>query len=207
MPQSRCLISFSLVMCVCGAVYGYAQPRYTVTALGEFVTADVNDDHQVIGRVGGRPAMWKDGAIMLMQDLGTYGGVPLRWSEASPAVSVGYISYPSTGYQGAAQWDASGALRVLAQNSSHGSVAYAQNAAGVAAGVHGRLDAIYGAPVQSAARWDNPRLLTILDMRDGQWSSGEGIDGEGNVWGIDEQNQTVIWDKRGRKRVIPGQPG
>jgi hypothetical protein len=201
-------MTLSVIVCLMlsSAVWVHAQPQYAVTDLGEFVPEDVNDHHQVIGRVGGRPAIWKDGAIMVMQDLGA-GGHPRRWSESIPGISVGSITYPSTGYEGAAQWDASGALTILAQNASHGSVAFGQNGAGVTAGVHGRPDAIYGAPVQSAARWDDPSSLTVLDTRDGQWSYSAGIDREGNVWGGDEQNQTVIWDTHGNKLVIPGNPG
>jgi hypothetical protein len=191
----------------CSAVELCAATQYTTTDLGELVTADVNDAAHVLGQFRGRPAVWKDGTVMVMQALGNNRGQPRRWSEPGNGVSVGSIFYPSTGYQGAAQWDASGVLTVLAQNPAHGSIAVAQNAAGVTVGVHGRFDAAYGGPVQSAARWDTPQTLTILDTRDGQWSNGVGVDGQGNVWGYDEQYQTVYWDRQGVKRLIPGQPG
>jgi hypothetical protein len=191
----------------CSAVELCAATQYATTALGELVPADVNDAAHVLGQFHGRPAVWKDGAIMFMQDLGTNRGQPRRWSEVGNGASVGSIFYPSTGYQGAAQWDAAGVLTVLAQNPAHGSIAVAQNAAGVTVGVHGRFDTAYGGPVQSAARWDTPQSLTILDTRDGQWSNGVGIDAQGNVWGYDGQNQTVYWDRQGTKHLIPGQPG
>jgi hypothetical protein len=187
---------------------GLTQPRYHVTGLGTMTTTDVNDASQVLGRVGSRPVMWMGGAITPMQDLGFYGGNPLRWGEAGHA--VGYISYPDTGFGGAAQWDASGTLTILAQNPLHGSWALAQNAAGVTAGIHGRLDSTYPhGPVSSAARWETPDALTLLPTRDGQWSTAIGVDGAGNVWGhffdgVSAKTLAVYWGPAQVRHVIPG---
>ena len=132
--------------------------------------------------------MWKDGVIMPMQRLG-FGGKPVRWSEAGQGISVGYVTNPSSpvGAPVAAQRDASGAMTLLyTRDQLHGSLANAQNANGVTSGLGRRMDSIFGAPVSSAFRWDDPHSLTILDTQDGQWSESAGIDGEGNVWGWDE---------------------
>jgi hypothetical protein len=188
------------------AIQVCAQSQYTVRDLGEFAPSDVNEAGEVIGRVGGKPAKYKDGVVTLMQDLG-YGGKPQRWSDATPGVSVGYVGH-ATGALVAAQWDASGALTLLyTRDQLHGSLANGQNAAGVTSGFGGRFDSIYGGPVSSAFRWDDPQHLTILDTVDGSWSESIGIDGEGNVWGLDKDYHSVVWDKHGVKSVLQGNPG
>src|SRR5262245_2816508 len=81
------------------------QPRYAVTALGAFAPPDVNAQGDVLGRVGGRPATYQDGAVPLMPALG-YGGSPDRWRDATPGVSGGSVTMPTTGIPAAAPWDA-----------------------------------------------------------------------------------------------------
>jgi hypothetical protein len=88
--MDRYRLATSIVLCflLYAAAHAYAQPQYTVTDLGEFAPSDVNEDGEVIGRVGGRPAKYKDSVVSLMQDRGR-GGKPSRWSDATPGVSVG----------------------------------------------------------------------------------------------------------------------
>jgi hypothetical protein len=208
--MDRYRLATSMVLCflLYTAAHAYAQPQYTVTDLGEFVPSDVNKDGEVIGRVGGRPAKYKDGVVSLMQDLGR-GGKPSRWSDATLGVSVGSVTFPTStgGVEAAAQWDASGALTLLyTRDQLHGSIANGQNVQRVTSGFGGRMDAIYGGPVSSAFRWDTPQSLTILDTQDGQWSQSSGIDGQGNIWGTDGTNP-VYWNAQGVKSIIPGKSG
>jgi hypothetical protein len=206
MHQNRAILLVVICAILSSAVQRYAATPYTVIDLGEFSPSDVNEVGQVIGLAAGRPAMWKDGVIMPMQDLGSTAR-PLRWSDATPGVSVGSVTIPTGGIQAAAQWDASGALTLLyTRDQLHGSIANGQNASGVTSGFGGRMDNIYGGPVSSAFRWDTPQSLTILDTQDGQWSESAGIDGVGNVWGLDGQHP-VYWDTRGVKHVLPGKSG
>jgi hypothetical protein len=207
MHQNRAILLVVICAILSGAVQSYAATQYTVTGLGEFSPSDVNEIGQVIGQAAGRPAMWKDGVIMPMQHLGSTAR-PLRWSDATPGVSVGSVTIPTGGIQAAAQWDASGALTLLyTRDQLHGSIANGQNTSGVTSGFGGRMDNIYGGPVSSAFRWDTPQSLTILDTQDGQWSESIGIDGQGNVWGLDQNYDSVVWDTSGRKSVILGNPG
>jgi hypothetical protein len=120
------------------------------------------------------------------------------------------VTFPTStgGVEAAAQWDASGALTLLyTRDQLHGSIANGQNVRGVTSGFGGRMDAIYGGPVSSAFRWDTPQSLTILDTQDGQWSESIGIDGQGNVWGLDQNYDSVVWNTSGRKSFILGNPG
>jgi len=209
--MDRYRLATSIVLCflLYTTAHAYAQPQYTVTYLGEFAPSDVNEDGEVIGRVGGRPAKYKDSVVSLMQDLGR-GGKPSRWSDATPGVSVGSVTFPTStgGVEAAAQWDASGALTLFyTRDQLHGSIANGQNVQGVTSGFGGRMDNIYGGPVSSAFRWDTPQSLTILDTQDGQWSESIGIDGQGNVWGLDKNYDSVVWDKSGRKSVLQGNTG
>jgi hypothetical protein len=194
----------ALCVMLTSAVPSDAQ-RYTVTELGEFSPTDVNEHKHVIGRVGFRPAMWKDGVLMLMQDLGR-GGHPRRWSERT-GFSVGSIYHPLNGFEVAVQWDASGALTLLSQHPEMGSVANGQNAQGVTSGNHGRYDTTYPrGPVSTAAKWDASGAMTLLETQDGHTSGTAGIDGAGNVWGSYGADP-VYWNPQGVRTILPGRFG
>lgn len=196
-----------LILLCAGSVA--AQPRYVTTPLGEFQPTDVSNAGDVLGRGAGSPAVWRAGAVVPLQHLGR-GGTPVRWSDGHTGLAVGAVGNPSSPTGGflAAQWDLSGALTLLyTQHSAHGSLATARNAQGQVSGHGGRMDATQGVPLSSAMRWDTPASVAVMNTQDGQWSESVGIDGQGHVWGLDEQNQTVVWTPTGEKLVIPGNPG
>jgi len=184
----------------------YAMPclaQYVITDLGEFIPTDVNRDGQVIGTSAGRPARYADGVIVPMQDLGA-GGKPLHWSQDDPRVSVGYVSLRS-GVPVAAQWDASGALTLLyTRDQAFSSLANAQNSRGATGGSAGRFDHTINTSVSSAARWDAPTTVAVLDTVDGSWSQAVGIDAKSRVWGTDGAHP-VVWDVHGTKTILKGQ--
>lgn len=183
-------------------VYGQV---YDAADLGAFVPNDVNDQVQMLGRIGTVPHIFKDGAVIPMQHLGA-GGKANRWSGVN-GLSVGSVTIPNSSIQAAAQWDLSGALVLLyTRDQSHGSVANAQNKKGFTSGFGGRPDPTQGV-VSSAMRWTNAQTLTVLDTANGDWSESIGIDDAGNEWGIDENGQSVVWDINGAQKLVPNNPG